>query len=66
MLLTIFNNTQQKHNNMSQNVDILGQQYIAINIVIVWLGDAVTKSLVHKCLGDQVNETQCLGDPVPF
>ena len=33
MLLTFFNNTQQQHNDMPQNVDIVGQQYIAINIV---------------------------------
>ena len=31
--LTFFNNTQQQHNDMPQNVDIVGQQYIAINIV---------------------------------
>ena len=37
MLLTFFNNTQQQHNDMTQNVDIVGQQYIAINIVNVWL-----------------------------
>ena len=35
MLLTFFNNTQQQHNDMPQNVDIVGQQYIAINIVNV-------------------------------
>ena len=37
MLLTFFNNTQQQHNDMPQNVDIVGQQYIAINIVNVCL-----------------------------
>ena len=36
ILLTVFNNTQQ-HNDMPQNVDIVGQQYIAINIVNVCL-----------------------------
>ena len=35
MLLTFFNNTQQQHNDMPQNVDIVGQQYIVINIVNV-------------------------------
>jgi hypothetical protein len=34
MLSTFFNNTQQQHNDMSQNIDIVGQQYIAININI--------------------------------
>ena len=33
LLLTFFSDTQQQHNNMSQNDDIVGQQYIAINIV---------------------------------
>ena len=33
ILLTFFNNTQQQYNAMSQNVDIVCEQYIAINIV---------------------------------
>jgi hypothetical protein len=33
--LTFFNNTQKQHNDMTQNVDIVGQPYIAINIVNV-------------------------------
>ena len=33
MLLRFFNNTQQQHNDMPQNVDNVDQQYIAINIV---------------------------------
>ena len=35
-MLTLFNNTQQQHNDMPQNVNIVDQQYIAINIVNVW------------------------------
>ena len=36
ILFTFFNDAQQQHNDMPQNVDIVGQQYIAINIVNVW------------------------------
>jgi hypothetical protein len=35
MLFTFFNNTQQQHSDMPQNVDFVGQHYIAINIVNV-------------------------------
>ena len=37
ILLTFFSDTQQQHNDMPQNVDIVGQQYIAINIVNAWI-----------------------------
>ena len=35
MLLTSFNNTQQQHNDMPQNFDIIGEQYIEMHIVNV-------------------------------
>ena len=36
ILQNFFNDRQQQHNDMPQNGDIVGQQYIAINIVNVW------------------------------
>jgi hypothetical protein len=41
-LFTFFNDahTQQQHKDMPQNADIVGHQYIAINIANVWYRDS--------------------------